>query len=197
VVNLAIEKEKTLPLVYDRADGERTFDVIEILAHWHAGRSLSEMSQSLSVDRKTIRKYVAPAIAAGIAADVPTKCDTTPSGREAPHCPCRVPSSRWLSNHHREALCGSAVATPNAVRITTRSGARRAVGRGQRVALSLRRPAALAVYGGGSLDRADVNRPFGAAFEADPRDRLGTVNVEVLGLHARSDRARAPNSSAR
>src|SRR6204780_3213933 len=47
----------------------RTFDVIdvtEILVHWHAGRSLNEMSQSLGVDRKTIRKYVAPAVAAGI-----------------------------------------------------------------------------------------------------------------------------------
>jgi transposase len=47
----------------------RTFDVIdvtEILVHWHAGRSLNEMSGSLGVDRKTIRKYVAPAIAAGI-----------------------------------------------------------------------------------------------------------------------------------
>jgi len=47
----------------------RTFDVIdvtEILVHWHAGRSLSEMSQSLGVDRKTLRKYVAPAVAAGI-----------------------------------------------------------------------------------------------------------------------------------
>ena len=36
----------------------RTFDVIdvtEILVHWHAGRSLNEMSQSLGVDRKTIR----------------------------------------------------------------------------------------------------------------------------------------------
>ena len=41
-------------------------DVTEILVHWHAGRSLNEMSQSLGVDRKTIRKYVAPAIAAGI-----------------------------------------------------------------------------------------------------------------------------------
>jgi hypothetical protein len=46
----------------------RTFDVIdvtEILVHWHAGRSLNEMSQSLGVDRKTIRKYIAPAVAAG------------------------------------------------------------------------------------------------------------------------------------
>jgi hypothetical protein len=47
----------------------RTFDVIdvtEILVHWHAGRSLNEMSGSLGVDRKTIRKYVAPPVAAGI-----------------------------------------------------------------------------------------------------------------------------------
>ena len=47
----------------------RTFDVIdvtEILVHWQAGRSLSEMSQSLGVDRKTLRKYIAPAAAAGI-----------------------------------------------------------------------------------------------------------------------------------
>ncbi len=41
-------------------------DVTEILVHWHAGRSLNEMAGSLGVDRKTIRKYVAPAVAAGI-----------------------------------------------------------------------------------------------------------------------------------
>jgi transposase len=54
----------------------RTFDVIdvtEILVHWHAGRSLNEMSQSLGVDRKTIRKYVAPAVAAGIAPGGPAR----------------------------------------------------------------------------------------------------------------------------
>ena len=34
--------------------------------HWHAGRSLSEMAESLDVDRKTLRKYVTPAVAAGI-----------------------------------------------------------------------------------------------------------------------------------
>jgi hypothetical protein len=42
----------------------RTFDVIdvaEILVHWHAGRSLNEMSQNLGVDRKS----VAPALVAG------------------------------------------------------------------------------------------------------------------------------------
>jgi hypothetical protein len=48
----------------------RTFDVvkvIEILQHWHVGRSLSDMSASLCVDRKTLRKYIAPAADSGIA----------------------------------------------------------------------------------------------------------------------------------
>jgi transposase len=48
----------------------RTFDVVdvtEIFIHWYAGRSLSEVSVSLGVDRKTIRKYLAPAVAAGLA----------------------------------------------------------------------------------------------------------------------------------
>jgi transposase len=56
----------------------RTFDVIdvtEILVHWHAGRSLNEMSGSLGVDRKTIRKYVTPAVAAGIVPGGPAKSE--------------------------------------------------------------------------------------------------------------------------
>ena len=47
----------------------RTFDVvdiIEILVHWHAGRNKSEIAQSLGVDRKTARKYIAAAEAAGM-----------------------------------------------------------------------------------------------------------------------------------
>ena len=40
-------------------------DVTEILVHWHAGRSKNEMAQGLGVDRKTIRKYIAPAIGGG------------------------------------------------------------------------------------------------------------------------------------
>ena len=43
--------------------------------HWHAGRSLNEMSQSLGVDRKTLRKYVAPAVAAGIEPGGPAKSE--------------------------------------------------------------------------------------------------------------------------
>jgi predicted DNA-binding transcriptional regulator YafY len=47
----------------------RTFDVadiIEILVHWHAGRNNSEIAQSLGVDRKTARKYITAAQAAGM-----------------------------------------------------------------------------------------------------------------------------------
>ena len=47
----------------------RTFeviDIVEILIHWYAGRSQHELSASLGVDRKTVRKYVAPAVAAGM-----------------------------------------------------------------------------------------------------------------------------------
>ncbi len=41
-------------------------DITEILTHWHAGRSISQVAHSLGVDRNTVRKYVAPAVAAGI-----------------------------------------------------------------------------------------------------------------------------------
>jgi hypothetical protein len=54
----------------------RTFDVVdvtEIFVHWHAGRSLSEIAESLGVSRKTVRKYVAPAIAAGLVPGGPVK----------------------------------------------------------------------------------------------------------------------------
>lgn len=41
-------------------------DLIEILIHWHAGRPKSEVARSLGVDRKTVRKYVGAAEAAGM-----------------------------------------------------------------------------------------------------------------------------------
>jgi hypothetical protein len=47
----------------------RTFDVIDIvktLIQRYAGRSQHELAASLGVDRKTLRKYTAPARAAGI-----------------------------------------------------------------------------------------------------------------------------------
>ena len=40
-------------------------DVVEILQHWYAGRSKSQVAQSVGADRGTVRKYVAKAEAAG------------------------------------------------------------------------------------------------------------------------------------
>jgi len=48
----------------------RTFDVpdvTEILVHWDAGRSQSEIATSLGLDRKTVKKYLSPAVGAGVA----------------------------------------------------------------------------------------------------------------------------------
>ncbi|WP_240436993.1 hypothetical protein [Streptomyces sporangiiformans] len=42
-------------------------DITEIYVHWYAGRSKSSLAASLGVDRKTVRKYLAPAEASGIA----------------------------------------------------------------------------------------------------------------------------------
>lgn len=47
----------------------RTFDVIdivEVLEHWHAGRPKLVIAESLGLDVKTVRKYVAAAEAAGL-----------------------------------------------------------------------------------------------------------------------------------
>ena len=41
-------------------------DLMELFRHWHAGRSQVQISQALGIDRKTIRKYLAPALAAGL-----------------------------------------------------------------------------------------------------------------------------------
>ena len=40
-------------------------DVTEILVSRQAGRSLSEIAETLGVERKMVRKYVAPEVAAG------------------------------------------------------------------------------------------------------------------------------------
>lgn len=34
-------------------------DLVELLTHWHAGRSQVRLSESLGIDRKTVRKYTA------------------------------------------------------------------------------------------------------------------------------------------
>jgi len=46
--------------------GFKVIDVVEILVHWHSGRRIGELCSSLAVDPKTVRKYTAPAIGAGM-----------------------------------------------------------------------------------------------------------------------------------
>lgn len=41
-------------------------DVVELFQHWHAGRRIGELSSSLGLDPKTVRKYITPARDAGI-----------------------------------------------------------------------------------------------------------------------------------
>ena len=41
-------------------------DLVELYVHWYAGRSKSALAESLGLDRGTIRKYLAPAEAAGL-----------------------------------------------------------------------------------------------------------------------------------
>ncbi len=50
-------------------------DVVEVLQHWHAGRPKTVVAASLGVDVKTVRKYVAPAEAEGIAPGDGLVCD--------------------------------------------------------------------------------------------------------------------------
>jgi transposase len=46
-------------------------DVVELYQHWQSGRRMGELSSSLGMDPKTIRKYLAPAVAAGISPGTP------------------------------------------------------------------------------------------------------------------------------
>ena len=41
-------------------------DLLELFVHWEAGRSQVQISESLGLDRKTVRKYLAPAVAQGL-----------------------------------------------------------------------------------------------------------------------------------
>jgi transposase len=44
-------------------------DFVEMFRHWNAGRSQVQISEALGIDRKTIRKYLAPAFAEGLVPD--------------------------------------------------------------------------------------------------------------------------------
>jgi transposase len=52
----------------------RTFavvDVVELLRHWYAGDGIAKVARGLGLDRKTVRKYVGRAEAAGLSAGGP------------------------------------------------------------------------------------------------------------------------------
>jgi Integrase core domain len=49
-------------------------DVVEILQHWYARRSNSQIAGSVGADRGTVAKYVAPAVAAGMVPGGPPVC---------------------------------------------------------------------------------------------------------------------------
>ena len=65
-------------------------DVTEILEHWYAGRPKVEVARSLGVDAKTVRRYVAPAEAAGMAPGGPP----VTRGAVAGAGPAVVPAAR-------------------------------------------------------------------------------------------------------
>ena len=66
------------------------FDLIELLTHWHAGRSQRQLAESLGIDRKTIAKYLAPAIAGSV---TPGGEPVTEAGVGGPYRPV-VPGGR-------------------------------------------------------------------------------------------------------
>lgn len=41
-------------------------DLVELYRHWDAGRSQAVLAESLGLDRKTVRKYLAPVVAEGV-----------------------------------------------------------------------------------------------------------------------------------
>lgn len=84
-------------------------DITEILAHWYAGRSQHDVAGSLGVARKTIRRYVEPAITAGFVPGGPpmTEADWAPLVREwFPHLTdTRLRQVTWPEfDKHREYI---------------------------------------------------------------------------------------------
>ncbi|MFD4831235.1 hypothetical protein ACFWPV_15475 [Streptomyces uncialis] len=55
-------------------------DITEIYVHWYAGRSKSALAASLGVDRKAVRKYLAPAEASGITPGGPPMAEADGAG---------------------------------------------------------------------------------------------------------------------
>src|SRR3954469_600210 len=59
----------TNPVRQEWPMARRSFDVVdltELFVHWEAGRSQVQIAESLNLDRKTVRKYLAPVVAEGL-----------------------------------------------------------------------------------------------------------------------------------
>ena len=87
-------------------------DVVELLRHWQAGDSVSQMARGLGLDRKTVRKYVGRAEAAGHGpggrAALPGGVGgagegLVPGAHRSPGALLRARRDRPLSRLHREA----------------------------------------------------------------------------------------------
>jgi len=84
-------------------------DVVEILEHWHAGRSKMAVAASVGVNRETVRRYVAPAEAAGLVPGGPRLSRAEWAGLVAGWFPQLVDAkARSLTfpviNEHRERI---------------------------------------------------------------------------------------------
>ena len=87
-------------------------DLVELFVHWEAGRSQVPIGESLGLDRKTVRKYLAPAVAAGLetggaAAGVGgASRGVVPAGRGRPVAAGDVAGDRGAPRLHRGAVAG-------------------------------------------------------------------------------------------
>lgn len=111
----------------------RAFDVIdvtEILIHWYAGRSQAELAASLGVDRKTVRKYLAPALAAGLSPGGPRLSEAEWAARVREWFPQlvdnRLRQSTWpqIATHHEtiRELVGQVTVSTIHQRLTDEAG---------------------------------------------------------------------------
>jgi hypothetical protein len=96
----------------------RTFEVTEItriLVCWHGGRSKNQIASSLGVNRRTISKYVAPAIAAGLHPGGPPLTEVQWAGRVQEWFPeladARLRQVTWPAiGEHHEYIAGQLMA---------------------------------------------------------------------------------------
>jgi hypothetical protein len=86
-------------------------DLVELFLHWQADRSQVQISESLGLDRKTVPKYLAPAVADGLTPGDPASGEAVWAQRVARWFPQitdgRLPQVTWPAiAAHREYIVG-------------------------------------------------------------------------------------------